>query len=53
MVIGMHSSGGDMVVVGVVRTCCAVDVSGGVFGCTSYPCRIVACAWDARVGSFT
>ena len=53
MLAGVPSAGGGMVVVGKARSCCAVSVSGGSFGCAGSPYRIVSCAGGAIVGSFT
>ena len=53
VVVGIPSYGGVMVVAGAARACCSVDVRGGAFCCDITPCRIVACAGDARVVSFT
>ena len=52
VVVGVLSSGGGMVVVGAEMACCLVAVSGGAFGCTGTPCRIVTCAGNAIVASF-
>ena len=53
MVLGVPRTVGDIVVAGATRSCCAVAASGGAFGCAGAPCRIVACAGDAIVGSIT
>ena len=51
MVVGMPFVGDGMVVVGTVRSCCAVAVSRGAFCCAGAPGRIVACAGDASIVS--
>ena len=53
MGIGVLSSGSGMIITGTARACCAVAVSGGVFGCARALYRKVSCAGDLRVGSFT
>ena len=53
VVVGVHSAGGVIVVLGVQRDYCAVSLSGGSFVSASTTYRIVVCAWHTRVGSFT
>ena len=43
---------GDIVDVGEARAYRVISVSGGSFGCTIAPYRIVACAGGEIVGSF-
>ena len=53
MMVGAHRSSGGIAVSGTERSCYAVDVGRGAFGCASAPFRIVTCSGDAIVGSFT
>ena len=53
MVIVVPCIGGGVLIVGTVRSCCAVSSGRGAFGCAAASSRIVVCEMDAIYVSFT
>ena len=51
MMVGVRDVSG-VVVAFTERACCRVAVGGSAFGCADSPCGLVACTWEAIVGSF-